>query len=216
MKTEEASSTFILVLNSSYLAVENGGTTNQFKCAFMEHDAERLQIIDANALKMSVEQVRKFSPNSLSIMEFKNQTDIDITTKVYGDWPLIGEKLNDNWNIKFNAELHMTNDSHLFKDPNDVTNIHEYYWLWEGKQFWLLSDGFAEPTRLVARKDITQLVSARNIGVAYRTHCANTNERRWWQQINAACPPAGNFNQCLPSRAWKMLFLGWYHGNFCG
>jgi len=186
---------------------KKGGTTNQFKCAFMEHDPERLQIIDANALKMSVHHVRKFSPESLSVMEFKNQTDIDITTKVYGDWPLIGEKLNDNWNIKFNAELHMTNDSHLFKDPNDVTNIHEYYWLWEGKQFWLLSDGFAEPTRLVARKDITQLVSARNNRVAYRTLAANTNERTLVATIMPPGPPAGNSINVCPLEPGKCCFL---------
>lgn len=43
----------------------------------MEHDPERLPVIDANALKMSVKQVKKFFPDTLSVMEFKSQRDIE-------------------------------------------------------------------------------------------------------------------------------------------
>ncbi|MFZ3114038.1 MAG: hypothetical protein WA133_07635, partial [Syntrophales bacterium] len=93
---------------------EKGGKTEAFRCAFMEHDPERLPLIDAGALKMQLEAVRKFSPNTLSVMEFKSQRDIDIATKIYGDWPLLGEVREDSWNVKFTTEFHMTNDSHLF------------------------------------------------------------------------------------------------------
>jgi len=48
----------------------------------MEHDPERLPVIDANALKMSVKQVKKFSPDTLSVIELKNERDIDVTSKI--------------------------------------------------------------------------------------------------------------------------------------
>ncbi len=101
---------------------EKGGKTKSFPCAFMQHNPERLALIEAQALAMTPEQVRKFSPGSLSIMEFNHQRDIDITTKLYGNWPLLGETLEDNWNVKFTAELHMTNDSHLFRTREWLTD----------------------------------------------------------------------------------------------
>ena len=102
-----------------------GGTTESFRCAFMEHDPERLPVIERNALSMSVEQVRKFSPATLSVMEFKSQRDIDITTKIYGDWPLLGDKIEGTWNVRFRQELNMTSDSHLFK-TRDWLSAHGY------------------------------------------------------------------------------------------
>ena len=186
---------------------QKGGKTDRFKCAFMEHDPERLPVIDAGALKMSVRQVRKFSPDTLSVMEFKSQRDIDVATKIYGDWPLLGDKLEDIWNVKFNTELHMTNDSHLFVDPEDVTDDNEYEWLWEGKQIWILSDGFAEPVRLVSTNDIAEIRSVRSTRVAYRALAASTNERTL---VSTIIPPGGavghSINVC-PLKANQCCFL---------
>ncbi|MFH2000020.1 MAG: hypothetical protein ABIK28_10080, partial [Planctomycetota bacterium] len=118
---------------------QKGGSTDRFKCAFMEHDPERLPAIDADALKMSMKQVKKFSPETLSVMEFKSQRDIDVTAQIYGNWPLLGDKLKDTWNVKFRSELHMTNDSQLFKSsPTDCP-------LYEGKMIWLFDSLFESP-----------------------------------------------------------------------
>ena len=51
-------------------------------------------MIDANALKMSMTHVKRFFPDTLSVMEFRSQRDID-AIHIYGDWPLLGE----NWRI---------------------------------------------------------------------------------------------------------------------
>ncbi len=162
---------------------QKGGKTDQFKCAFMEHDPERLPIIDAKALKISVKQVKKFSPHTLSVMEFKSQRDIDVTTRIYGDWPLLGEKLDDTWNIKFRRELDMTNDSHLFKSVppdrllsgkkiEDIWNVKfrselhmtndSYLFkstptncpLYEGKMIWLFDSHFESPRYWLDRDEV--------------------------------------------------------------
>jgi len=93
---------------------EKGGTTKAFRCAFMEHDPERLPVIDAGALETKLEHVRKFSPDTLSVMEFRSQRDIDIAAKIYGDWPLLGEERADSWNIELVREFDTSNDSYLF------------------------------------------------------------------------------------------------------
>ena len=153
---------------------QKGGKTDRFKCAFMEHGPERLPAIDANALKMSVKQVKRFSPNTLSVMEFKSQRDIDIATKIYGDWPLIGDRVADIWNIKLTQEFNMTSHSDLFTtSPNG-------YPLFEGKMIWQFDSKFSEPTywlkdnRSIDRIEVSSPSVAR---VAHRRISASTNER---------------------------------------
>ncbi len=153
-----------------------GGTTERFRCAFMEHDPERLPFIDRNALHTNIEQVRRFSPNTLSIMEFKNQRDIDVTTKIYGNWPLLGEKIEGTWNARFRQELNMTSDSHLFKT---TPTEHPLY---EGKMIWHFDSEFAPPQYWLDRKEVTASLGetayeGEHYRVGFRNIAMGTNER---------------------------------------
>lgn len=91
-----------------------GGATERFKCAFMEHDPERLPVIEQHALQMRVDQVKKFSPDTLSVMEFKSQRELDVTERLYGNNRLLGDVLKNEWKGGFSSEFHTTNDSYLF------------------------------------------------------------------------------------------------------
>jgi len=182
---------------------QKGGRTDRFKCAFMEHDPERLPMIDANALRISVKQVRKFSPDTLSVMEFKSQRDIDVTTQIYGDWPLLGEKLKDSWNVKFRSELHMTNDSHLFKSaPTDCP-------LYEGKMIWLFDSHFESPRYWLDRDEIEEALGesaweGKHYRVGFRNVASSTNERTL---ICGVAPPSFHGNSFLTvtpqNRRWN-------------
>jgi len=119
---------------------QKGGNTDRFKCAFMEHDPERLPLIDTNALKMSVKQVKKFSPDTLSVMEFKSQKDIDVTGKIYGDWPLLGETAKDAWRIILTREIQDNAAKYLSNDASKGRPLVEGKWI---HQF---DYGFSEPT----------------------------------------------------------------------
>lgn len=145
------------------LSVQKGKKTDTFKCVFMEHDPDRLLAIDANALKMSVDQVKKFSPETLSVMEFKSQQDIEVTSKIYGHWRLLGEKLKDTWNVKFRRELDMTNDSHLFKtEPTDCP-------LYEGKMINLFDSDFDNPRYWLDRSEVEESIGTNGFeGRKYR------------------------------------------------
>jgi chorismate mutase len=114
---------------------QKGGTTEQFKCAFMEHNPEWLSIIERNALQMSVEQVRKFSPDTLSVMEFKSQRDIDVTTKIYGDWPLLGS----GHNFTVAREIDLTGHMEEFLKKTKTKGPK----LYEGKMIWIFDSDFA-------------------------------------------------------------------------
>ncbi len=154
--------------------IQKGRKTDRFKCAFMEHDPERLPLIDADALMMSVRQVKKFSPETLSVMEFKSQRDVDVTTKIYGDWPLLGEKLEDTWNVKFNRELDMTNAIHLLTtEPTKCP-------LYEGKMIWQFDSDFSESQYWCNFQEAKAHVTVSSIAVPRLSHrriSASTNER---------------------------------------
>jgi hypothetical protein len=160
--------------------------TDRFKCAFMEHDPERLPMIDANALKMSVKQVRKFSPDTLSVMEFKSQRDIDVTAKIYSDWPLLGEKLEDTWNVQFRLEIHKTNASHLLK--NTLTDLP----LFEGKMIHQYDHAYDEPRYWLDRKEVEDHLGdsawqGTRYRLGYREIAASTNERTFLSTILPPC-----------------------------
>ncbi|MCK8601975.1 BREX-1 system adenine-specific DNA-methyltransferase PglX [Desulfoferrobacter suflitae] len=118
---------------------QKGGKTKKFKCAFMQHDPERLISIDASPIMISIEQIRKFSPNSLSLMEFTSPHSLEIASKIYADYPLLGETLPDAWNVKFLQELNMTSGVNLLStEPTECP-------LYEGKMIWQFNSFYDAP-----------------------------------------------------------------------
>ncbi|MBD2526301.1 hypothetical protein H6G86_28725 [Nostoc sp. FACHB-133] len=107
---EEVDSRFKFVV----LTFVKGSTTTEFPSAFMRLDVQELQMFPSgDSLQINVDMIRKLSPDSLSVMEFKNEVDIRIAEKM-GKFPLLSEKIKDKWNLILSNEFHMTNDSHLF------------------------------------------------------------------------------------------------------
>jgi hypothetical protein len=76
--------------------------------------ASLLANLEAVTLSIPLAAIRRFSPDSLSLMEFKNQREIDVATKIYASHPLLGEEVPNTWNVRFTREFDMTNDSYLF------------------------------------------------------------------------------------------------------
>lgn len=130
------------------LTFEKGGQTQTFPAAFMRHNVEELEHFPrTGALEMSVELIRKLSPDSLSIMEFKNEIDVSNAEKML-KYPLLGEKPKVRWNFTLTNEFHMTNDSRLFETtakPNswplyEGKMIHQFTHLFARPRYWIDSD----------------------------------------------------------------------------
>ena len=65
------------------LTYEKGGQTQTFPAAFMRHNVQELERFrKVGALDMSVELIRRLSPDSLSVMEFKDEIDVSIAQKM--------------------------------------------------------------------------------------------------------------------------------------
>ncbi|WP_293355437.1 MULTISPECIES: DNA methyltransferase [unclassified Microcoleus] len=130
------------------LTFEKDGITTEFPSAFMRLDVDELQRFPSgDSLQISIELVRKLSPDSLSVMEFKNEGDIRIAEKML-QFPLLGEQIEGKWNLRLTAEFHMTNDSHLFKqEPGkgrlplyEGKMIHQFTHLWGKPKYWIDED----------------------------------------------------------------------------
>lgn len=163
---------------------KKGGHTDDFPAAFMRHDVKELnRFPQEGSINISTELVRKLSPDSFSIMEFKNQQDIDVTKKMLV-YPLLGEDIPDKWNFKLTREFDMTNDSYLFKQRPGNGRLP----LYEGKMIWQFYHCLAEPRywvkedegrkALVNKTDNSKdKMGYQKYRIAYRSIASNTNER---------------------------------------
>lgn len=181
-------------------ATRKGGPTSPFRCAFMQHDPMRLEVIESVAPKVALDQIRRFSPTALGLMEFNNQMDVDVTDRIYGDWPLIGDEVPSKWNVNFDAGLHMTSASHLFTPFHGEELDDDEALLWEGKHIWHFDGGFVpRGIKLNRRKTIVELADrarfCERYRVSFRDVAASTNERTL---ISTIIPP-GYHGNTLPT-----------------
>jgi hypothetical protein len=89
--------------------------TASFPAAFMRVDVEELaRFPEEGAIEMNVALIKRLSPDSHSMMEFKSPADIQIVEKM-SRFPTLGEHVEGTWNLKLTREFHMTDDAFRFK-----------------------------------------------------------------------------------------------------
>ena len=93
---------------------EKGGTTEALHAAFMRHELEDWSEA-RGALGYPAERIHAFSRNSLSVLEIRNERDLEVLTKIYANSVLLGEDGPDGWSVKYaQGDFNMTSDSKLF------------------------------------------------------------------------------------------------------
>jgi hypothetical protein len=108
------------------LTYRKGGPTVRFPAAFMRHEVNELdRFPEPGSLVISVESVRRLSPDSLSIVEFRNERDMVITDKLHR-FPALGEQIAGKWALKLQREFHMTDDAELYKTTPGKTRVPLY------------------------------------------------------------------------------------------
>jgi hypothetical protein len=122
--------------------------TEKFGAAFRINPREALAAKDLESffhtpdqhMVLSVDDIRRLSPDSLSVIEFRSEVDTSIVFKSTKH-PRLGEELDDSWRIRLQSEFHMTNDSYLFHTTRDRGFVP----LFEGKMIHHFNHHFAEP-----------------------------------------------------------------------
>jgi hypothetical protein len=210
------------------LVFEKGGRTESFKSSFRINpreavSPERLDTFlndEAEHLQISVPLIYRLAPDSLSIMEFKNGTDIRIAEKMLS-FPLLGEEIEGKWNLTLTTEFNMTTDSGLFKPKPgsgrlplyEGKMIHQFDHRWGEPKYWLDEKEAAGELRAARSRYITQV--AKRLGldgddtlpllldykmyrVAFRDVAASTNERTMIMTVlppNVFCPHTMSLEQ---------------------
>ncbi|WP_205319230.1 Eco57I restriction-modification methylase domain-containing protein [Runella rosea] len=166
------------------LSFEKGGTTTSFPAAFMRHNVEELALFPKYGANMiSVDFIKRQSPDSLSIMEMKNEMEFQIVEQML-KFPLLGDKMARIWNVKLGNEIHMTNDSHLFR----IENKGDYLPVYEGKMIHQFDSQFSQgrywineqegrKVLLGREEDKDQIVGYQTYRLAFRDIARNTDIR---------------------------------------
>ena len=195
------------------LSATKGNKTSTFKCAFMEQDPNRLHLIDNNAFRISIEQIERFSPNTLSLMEFAEMRELTISSRIYSNNLILGNYLKSTWNTAFQDEFHMTHDSKLFHfdccDQND-----KLVPLCEGKQIWILTNSLSSPTKWMTKKNASNKPTTKFNRAIYRSIASNTNERTLIPSVVPAGTPTGNSLDVCPLPTKFAVLIATIMGTF--
>lgn len=177
------------------LSFEKGGKTKSFPAAFMRHDVVELDNFPAfGSINISLDFIKKQSPQSLSVMEVKNEIDFIIADKLL-KFPTLNDSSDKNWTIELHREFNMTDDAPLF----NKTPLKDSLPLFEGKMIFNYTHQLAAPRYWVKesegrkalikhrQEDDGQIIGYQKFRLAYRSVASNTNERT---MVCSVIPPA--------------------------
>lgn len=217
------------------LSYRKGGETDRFTASFSINPREAIgpealeSFLDTDSrhVSISVPLIKRLSPGSYSIMEFKSATDIEISEKMLNH-PFLGEVIEGIWNIRFIQELNMTTDSDIFRTNADQGRLP----LYEGKMIWQFQHGYAKPRYWVNEKegrkrilgnkeDVGQVMDYQRYRLAFRDVAASTNERSFICTIlpkNVFCPHTmslENMGQSNLDHYSRLLLVSIFNSMFC-
>ena len=177
------------------LSFEKGGTTQEFPAAFMRHDVQELELFPNHEdLFINIELVRRLSPDSLSVMEFKNEIEYNIAQKVSVHSQL-NEQVSIFSHIKFDRELAPDSNSKLFKTVAgkdlcsiiEGKNIHQFTHKFSSAHKYWIKESDARSIILGKSQDNQQKLDYQMYRLAFRKIASNTNERT---MISTIIPPS--------------------------
>ena len=182
------------------LTFTKGGHTESFPAAFMRLETRDLELFPEQlGLGVSVDLIKRLSPDSLSVMEFKNETDVEIAEKML-KFPLLGEQHTDVWNLILSNEFHMTSDSQIFETSLASSRIplyegkmiHQFTHQMSKPRYWI--DEAAGRKALMKRgsEDTGQQLNYENYRLAFRDIARNTDQRTMISTIVPASSFTGN------------------------
>jgi hypothetical protein len=101
------------------LVFRKGGSTKSIEAAFFARRKADVLLhfrVQPHYLRVEANLYRELSPEQYTFVELHHQGEIDFLRRIYHQFPRLGERLEDVWNVSFIREFDMTNDSHLFRD----------------------------------------------------------------------------------------------------
>jgi hypothetical protein len=157
------------------LSFEKGGRTKSFPAAFMRHDvSELVNFPTYGAVNISVDVVKKLSPDAYSLFEFKSEAEKVILKKIF-EFPMLSE-WRENANLDLSREYNAADDDFRFNGNG------KGYRIYEGKMLWHFTSYFAEPEKWISEAEFKKTHffekgDWQKYRIAIRRVSASTNER---------------------------------------
>jgi len=154
----------------------------------------------SNLIYMRRESIEKFSPDSLSLMEFQTRREYEVAEKIYGQWALLGDQSGSFWSLQLNREFDFANDRHLLNQRNlgipfyEGKMIHQFDAFYAAPQFWISGDKMAGFSQ-------SQQQQLKTYRVVHRRIARSTDERTL---ISTIVPP----NSACENNATVVLVVG--------
>ena len=156
------------------LIFKKTGRTKSFNSAFMLHNPNILKKNNA-ALLVDWEVIKRLSPSSWSVLEFKTKKDVEIACKMY-QHPSILKEANGSWKIRFTREFDISLDSNLFNTNKQGLII------FEGKMIEQYTHKFKKPRYWIKKENViskfgSQYQDYNEYRLGFRAVAASTNRR---------------------------------------
>ncbi|WP_341908556.1 DNA methyltransferase [Polaromonas sp. YR568] len=183
------------LLAAQAVEAQGGATgTTRFPAAFMRHDVEELvRFPDEGALWLDVELIKRLSPDSYSVMEFKSALDVQWMSKA-AQWPTLDSSKSRFNKIAFTREADPTSKPDLFSEKAgtdllpliDGRNIHQFTHAFsEEHRFWATEKNYQKYLGVSPSRD--ELLDYRAYRLGFRKIARNTDERT---MIATVIPPS--------------------------
>jgi hypothetical protein len=183
------------LLAAQAVEAQGGATgTTRFPAAFMRHDVEELtRFPDEGALWLEVELIKRLSPDSHSVMEFKSALDVKWMSKT-AQWPTLESPKSRFNKIAFARETDPTSKPNLFSEKagNDLSplidgrNIHQFTHVFSTEhRFWATEKNYQKYLGVSPLPE--ELLDYRVYRLGFRKIARNTDERT---MIATVIPPS--------------------------
>jgi hypothetical protein len=128
------------------------GEKHSFKAKFYLHHPKDLY--NGNTITYNIEKIKEFSPENLSIMEFRSEKDYELCQKIRGEYKLFGDL-----KYEFRREFEISsNEIYVTKDSKDKELIK----LIEGKTIHQFNSNYGIP-RFKVKKEYIEVIKKKEI-----------------------------------------------------
>jgi hypothetical protein len=130
------------------MTFKKGGFTHKLRATFMRQDLNCLESFpDEKSITLTLKQIEAFSPDSLTIREFRDKSELKLSLKLFAH-PFLSDQ-EEGWGIDlYGEELNMSRSAGYFR--NSQTDFPVY----EGGMIWQFNSNYSEPRYWVSENEL--------------------------------------------------------------
>jgi len=174
------------------LVFQKGGKTSKFKSAFYLNNVNKLTTLDSDAMDYDIQLVKDLAPISLSVIECKNEIEVEIFKKM-SQFPIL---VDSKWGLEFQREFNMTDDAPLFNTKGkgvflyEGKMIHQFTHTFEEPRYWIEYDkaknGIESRERTKLKHILKKQESKSSVNDNFEVHIPSDYYRLAWRLISNA------------------------------